>query len=603
MSGPGLEGPEAGTPNPPSEPKTVRHVKESPLADTIRSGWSRIGRAAAHPVARAPGHPAARPILVVAVLLVGLAHAPSGARAQQGEPGAQQPDPAASFHASPYLEMGSWEYQILDYWIASGRINSLSPFTQPYRRMDVARAIRAMRGEHLKPFEERWLRRFQAEFRPELATLDGDRRENAYLTMRASAGAADWTQTSRDPLLPKLHGQFARNRILERVSLDFGVQAGPLAAGLSGVRDGIYRHDAGYPNGRVIPKQDFLFLLHESGIRVEQSYAELQTRYARISVGRMYRNWGAPHMLGFLLSDYAYSWNQVGWRIGSNKIFATGLFASFNDFPGDTTRYFAVHRLEWRARPNLMLAVSESIVEGGPNARLDFRLLNPIGPWQLTTKESNERRNNAGELDAWWRPVNGLALSGSFMAGSGTSLFQKTDAVCCQFGGTFGIEMPGIARGWSLRLQGTELQSLVYRTRLPWEQYTVADVGLGWDKGDFRLGTIEATWLGGDGLVLKPRIDIQQKGTGDFHGRLRPPPDSIPGYPTVIVGQAETTIRPALAGEWHRQLGSGWTVDMNWDVGVDFIRDFQHVKGRNATALVGLFRVMIRTPRLLFGLD
>jgi hypothetical protein len=156
--------------------------------------------------------------------------------------------------------------------------------------------------------------------------------------------------------------------------------------------------------------------------------------------------------------------------------------------------------------------------------------------------------------------------------------------------------MPGIARGWSLRLQGTELQSLVYRTRLPWEQYTVDGVGLGWDKGDLRLGTIEATWLGGHGLVLKPRIDIQQKGTGDFHGRLRPPPDSIPG-------QAETTIRPALAGEWHRQLGSGWTVDMNWDVGVDFIRDFQHVKGRNATALVGLFRVMIRTPRLLFGLD
>jgi hypothetical protein len=131
----------------------------------------------------------------------------------------------------------------------------------------------------------------------------------------------------------------------------------------------------------------------------------------------------------------------------------------------------------------------------------------------------------------------------------------------------------------------------------------VNGVGLGWDKADLRLGTIEASWFGVGGLVLKPRIDIQQKGTGDFHGVLRPPDQALPDYPRIIVGQAETTIRPALAGEWHRQIGSGWTVDMNWDVGVNFIRGYQHVKGRNATALVGLFRVMIRTPRLLFGLN
>ena len=550
------------------------------------------------PAARCGRGPVLATLFALLAVLAILVSDAGRLRAQQ-PPGVR--DPAAAFHASPYLELGSWEYEVLDYWIASGRINSLSPFTQPYRRMDVARAIRSLRGEHLKPFEERWLTRLEAEFRPELATLDGDHRETAYATMRASGGAADWTQTSRDPLRAQLHGPFARNRILERVSLGFDAQGGPVVGALRLVRDGIYRNDAGYPNGRVTPRQD-LFLLNEASLRAEDTYAELQTRYARLFVGRMYRNWGPPHTLGFLLSDYAYSWDQVGWRLGSDKFFATGLFATFNDFPGDTARYFAVHRLEWRVSDKVMVSLSESIIEGGPNASLDFRVVNPIGPWALTTKESHKERNNVGQADVWWRPASGLVLWGSLLADN-TSSLRKTDVACCQMGATVGLQLPGIARGWSLRIQGTAMQSLLYRTNHPWEQYTVNGVGLGWDKADLRLGTIEASWFGVGGLVLKPRIDIQQKGTGDFHGVLRPPDQALPDYPRIIVGQAETTIRPALAGEWHRQIGSGWTVDMNWDVGVNFIRGYQHVKGRNATALVGLFRVMIRTPRLLFGLN
>ena len=45
--------------------------------------------------------------------------------------------PKAPFYASPYVQLGSWEYPILDYWISAGRISSLSPFVQPYRRVEV----------------------------------------------------------------------------------------------------------------------------------------------------------------------------------------------------------------------------------------------------------------------------------------------------------------------------------------------------------------------------------------------------------------------------------------------------------------------------------
>ena len=573
-------------------------------------------QSAAGPPVRTPvPGPAAGPgsCLVAAVALgaagLGLALWTAPARAQAGTSSRSHApsrgDPAGGFRASPYVPLGSWEYPILDYWVAAGRLEHLSPFVKPYRRMDVARAILSLQAQDLEPFERRWLRRLRDEFARELAVLRGRREDDAYATVHASAGGADWTQTSRDPLRPRLHGPFARNRLLERVSVAADGQAGVVATGVRIVRDGIYRHDAQFPGGRVITRRQFP-LLDEAGLRFDEAYAELQTRYARLFVGRMDRNWGPPRTSGFLLSDYAYSWDQIGWRIGSDRLFLTGVLSSFNDFPGDTARYFAVHRLEWRARRNLMLAFSESIIQGGPNARLDWRILNPVALWETTTTESGanrEQRNHLAQADAWWRPVRRLVLSGSLVADNSTSV-SKTDQSCCGIGGTLQVQLPGVLPGWSLRLRGSAMQSLVYRTSLnPWERYTVNGIGLGWDKSDLRLVTLEATWLGVGGLVLRPRIDLQQKGESDMHFPVSPPPDSLPTYPRILVGQAETTIRPAVSGRWHRDLGKGWDVDLDWDVGVNFIRDYDHQPGVNATALVGLFRVVLRTPRLLLPLD
>ncbi|HKK08722.1 MAG TPA: hypothetical protein VKA44_07540 [Gemmatimonadota bacterium] len=548
-------------------------------------------------------------VVAVAGAALLLALGPSAAAARTAP--AAIPPPAAdtgaadAFRASPYVPMGSWIYPILDHWIAAGRLDRLSPYVQPYRRMEVARALLALEDRDLEPYEKRWLARLERAFARELEVLRGRRREAAYATVRAAAGASNWTQTSRDPLRPALHGPFAKDRVLEHASVGVDGQAGVVAGAIRVSRDGIYRHDAGYPGGRVVSKRNFP-LLDEAGFRFPDAYAELQTRYARLFVGRMDRNWGPPRTDGFLLSDYAYSWDQIGWRIGSDRIFLTGLLTSLGDFPGDTTRYLAVHRLEWRARDNLMLAFSESDIQGGPGASLDWRILNPVALWETSTAQTgrgDEAHNHLAQADAWWRPDRRLVLSGSLIADNSTAP-GTTDASCCGIGGTLQVQLPDLAHGWSLRLQGTALQSLVYRTsRNPWERYTVNGVGLGWDKSDLRLATIEATWLGAPGLVLRPRLDIQQKGESDMHAPLSPPADSLPGYPRILLGQAETTIRPAVAGRWHRELGHGWDVDMDWDVGVSFIRDYAHQAGVDATALVGRFRVLLRTPRFLLPLD
>ena len=93
--------------------------------------------------------------------------------------------------------------------------------------------------------------------------------------------------------------------------------------------------------------------------------------------------------------------------------------------------------------------------------------------------------------------------------------------------------------------------------------------------------------------------DIQINGEGDLR-QERPPPETLPDFPRILVGDPETTIRPALAGRWR----NGWKfpLEVEWDVGINFIQDYANVVGDNRTEFVGSVGVLIRTPRWQFGL-
>ena len=104
----------------------------------------------------------------------------------------------------------------------------------------------------------------------------------------------------------------------------------------------------------------------EMSARVEEGYLEFQSRYARVGFGSMYRNWGLPSLPGFLRSDYAYSQEEVSYRVGTDRIYLIGMFASYGDYGSrHGTHYVAIHRLEIRPIDDLLISVSESSVHGG----------------------------------------------------------------------------------------------------------------------------------------------------------------------------------------------------------------------------------------------
>lgn len=107
------------------------------------------------------------------------------------------------------------------------------------------------------------------------------------------------------------------------------------------------------------------------------------------------------------------------------------------------------------------------------------------------------------------------------------------------------------------------------------------------------------------GLSVTGRLDLQTRGEeSDFAGRLRPPVEEVrAGFPKILVGEAEFTVRPSVAGRWRPLEAGGWGLDVEWDLGLNFIRDFRHRPGDDRTAFVGSLQVLLETPRAFLPLD
>jgi len=516
----------------------------------------------------------------------------------RAQPRDTTPRPAKKpFRSSPYLQLGSWEYPILDYWISAGKVSTLSPFVQPYRRIEVAAALLELDEADLSEGEREWLARLKTTFAHELGQLTGESEADAFASLELGGGALLTSQTHRDPLRPELEGYFSTTSLQGNLGARVEGAGGAFAGAVYGSWASMYLEDPQFPDGKVVTSKDALLFnsLNELAFRMEEAYVEFQSPYARLALGQIYRNWGAPALDGFLRSDYAYSEPDFGYRFGVDRLYLIGMFASYRDFEADTAHYVAIHRLEFRPIDNLVLSVSESSVHGGPGQGVDFRLVNPLGIWMLARDDEDPPHNKMGQADVWWRATHGLTVYGSLMVDASKRVESKYNA-------SLGMELSRLAPGFLLRGSFSFLESLTYTANnpsVPWETYTVENVGIGWDKTDLYLITLEGEWFPRAGLWLQPRIDVQIK--GEYDQRFdRPPPQDLPSFPSILVGQAETTVRPSIGGRWR----SGWRfpVELYWNLGVNFISDYAHQSGDDRSPFVGSVGLELRTPRWLKGL-
>ena len=483
----------------------------------------------------------------------------------------------ATRRASSYLPLEHWAYRYIDLLIARGRLTGLDPMVQPYRRIDVARAIyEAERNPDLAAAERDWFRELKRELEREFHALADTSDSAPYVNGAVSGGTWAMTQRHRDVLRPE-----GERALFPFAAIEAAGEFPNVVAELRFRWDEWLLNDPQFPDGKVVENHPNFLGLFDFGARTEEGYLELQIPYLRALVGRTYRNWALPGADGLLVSGYSYSYDQVAYRVGVDCLNVIGFVAQLDEFPGSVKRYTSSHRLNWRPRANLALAVGESVIYGGENRSFDLRISNPISIWLVggfgeDYRDGPNSNNNFTELSAWWRPFDWLVTSLSLMIddfpGGGTP---------AQYAGALGIQFPRLGSRWSLRFDYSQVAALTYRTAIDHQIFAFRDVGLGRDISDSDLFSLQLDWIPHYSLILRPVVQVLRRGEGDFRD---PWPDGVTqDGPTLFIGEVETTARLALAGQW---VPSTW-VWLEWDIGQNFVQDAGNVPGANKSEFVG----------------
>lgn len=493
-------------------------------------------------------------------------------------------EPRTGGIGSPYLSLDHWAYDYVNLLVARGRLPRLSPLVQPYRRVEVAAAVHdALDGDGLSPTERRWAEELARELARERRLVSGAGAQELRFGGAGGAGAKGLTQLHRDVLRPEGDGE-----VFALLQLDLQVDAPRLAAGFRMVWDNHLLNDPQFAGGQVVEFRECDPIVDQCGYRVNEGYVEVQVPYVRLFFGRMERNWGLPGTEGLLVSNYPYTYDHLGYTFGNERLSLRGLLNLPNDFPGDTTRYFTVHRLDWRIRNNLVLALGESIIYGGPDDELEFALINPLGIWEISGTSGTGERNTSGSAELWWRPFSGLAVFGGLLVDNTMFGEPGNKEGLTQWAASLGAQLPMVAPALALRADLSMVNSLAYRSRVgPVEYYAIEGIGLARDKTDAIVLSLQGDWFAAPRLVVRPQLHVQWKGEDDL--RTAWPDTAFSTHPGILVGEVERTIRPAVAGRWR--IGPA---DIEWDWGVNLISDVNHAPGVNATRVEGRIQAVIR---------
>jgi len=324
--------------------------------------------------------------------------------------------------------------------------------------------------------------------------------------------------------------------------------------------------------------------------RTEDGYVGGQWKYGELSFGRVGRNWGPPTLYGLMLGNYAYTYDHLYGRIGTDRIHWSTVITRLDDSVATGSpaieRYFSIHRLavQWK---NLELAASESYVYAGAGRGFEPSLVNPLNVYALSWRGENQEGN--------------LGLGGEFALRTdrvGTFAGQlliddlQIDRSCnpaCKQPSSYaltlaaeGLPLTGEQRWFA---SYTRVSNLTYNNKNPAEKYEVFGVGLGRGFSDY-----DEMKVGLD-LAVVPRTPLRvyaahrRQGEGSYNTPFPVPADygSTPGmFSGVVMG----VTRLGLSG------ASRWQdFELSGDVGVNHNTNSAHVDGVSRTAFEG--RVMV----------
>lgn len=485
-------------------------------------------------------------------------------------PGAAQ-DPGRM--GSRLLSTDSWSYEALEQLIARGYLPELNPLSQPFRRIDVAWALRELDEDGLPGPVRRWVRLLKGELATELARLSGEGSQEQDVGFELVLGGSGADSRRRDPLFPYRtdEEEGLKDQAWWRYSGSFWLETHNVAAEARLAKDAWTKEQHGDPDG-----------LNPGGFkqlgRTDNAYVTAAFGWGNLWLGRFRRNWAPMGQAGLMIGSNPTSYPQVGLDLGRGRFSFQFMAGELRPVAG-RKRYVVANRLDY-AWPNFKVSVGEAAVYSGEGSTL--RLINPVEFIFFDHNANNDRKEISGNLmfnAMFWGRLGNATLYGE-AALDDFDLNPRTGAddrpvEATSYQVSFGARYHGIGAGNVPGLDYRRVSGWSYRTGPEAEQWTHLDRGLADPWSDYERLTLRMDLfppLGG--LRLSPIFQYQKAGEGDYRIPF-PPREEMLGAPGIFQGVVETTSRIALQG--HYQPSRLFFLD--FDVGQSFIDNAGHEEG------------------------
>ncbi len=468
--------------------------------------------------------------------------------------------------ASPYVPIDGWVMPYVEHLIRAGVIADPDPLTRPLRRAAIAAALAGADTASARAATRATIRRLLAE----LSAPEGVPLYRADMYVGASAA----TQARRDPLRPQgaSYGAY-------QAGIQLAGAVGPIALSSHVYTDRYLRLDPDYTG-----KKD----LDPIG-RFTDAYVSLQGKYGEVFLGALARNWGPTGIDGFVTSPYAYSYDHVMIRAGTATVRAEVLATELDDMKnlGDTLvhRYWSSTRFVVRPWRWLTASIDNATLWYGPNRAFELRYLNPMKLSFVTRPDDNlpDKQKSIVAGSVRIALPRRVTLQGSLMIQGISSGFLSggcCDAVPSRLGAMGLIDFPA-GHGIAGRAWWSVVSRWAYRAPSgPENSVMLRGVGLGQNFADYLELGVSASLVPRPMITLSPELVFLEQGEGDMRLVNQPLPDY---GPTIFGGVIERTLRLGLTG--RAQLLQ--RVDLDFDAGLHFVSNKDHVSGVSDTRFVG----------------
>ncbi|MBX7151365.1 capsule assembly Wzi family protein [bacterium] len=385
-----------------------------------------------------------------------------------------------SGYSSTFLYLDHWAYRYISILEDRGFFRSLFRSAKPYKRIDIAKELKAIDETILSQAELFWIKSLKEEFHSELLLLDSDHNfENVQLDSRVTGtmntyrfngdNEIDWA------LFPEINYSMKHFSVSARGRVDNGI-----------LNDTTY-------SGRTT---QYL------AARLEDAYGFWQFGKMNFGIGRYAENWSPFPDRSLILSGNPYTYDKINFSFQTKHIAFRSLFAKLDNIQ-NATRYFSAHRLDIKLNNGMNFGITESVVYGGVNQPIELVYLNPFSIFAAAQLNDKKEANENVALD-FFIPIKqfnfkGQLLIDDFILDGADKPAPNRKTSSDRLGFLFGFQVNDIGiREAQINIEYERLGSYTYnvKQKRPWQAYTFLERGLGATNNDQDNWTLSCRYFG-----------------------------------------------------------------------------------------------------------